>query len=99
MYEAQADTIDVDDIASNINNRIVLRRLKRNNADENDELRIQNEHDDDEDDEGCYYRLRASAPVLAGKPVQSHFFASRLSKNKVSYKLTSNKATMAMILP
>ena len=27
------------------------------------------------------------------------FFASRLSKNKVSYKLTSNKATMAMILP
>ena len=53
VYEAQADTIDVDDIARNSNNRIVMRRIKRNNADENDELWIQNEHDEDEDGEDC----------------------------------------------
>ena len=47
MYNAQADTIDVDDIATNSNNRIVLRRLKSNDAnDENNEsLWIQNYHD------------------------------------------------------
>ena len=46
MYEAQADTIDVDDIAKNMNNRIILRRLQRNDtADENyKSLCIQN-HD------------------------------------------------------
>ena len=51
MYDAQADTIDVDDIARNINNRIVLRRLKRNDADDenNELLGIQNYHEDDED--------------------------------------------------
>ena len=53
MYNAQADTIDVDGIVTNSNNRIVLRRLKRNDA--NDELGlglyeslfIQHQHDDD----------------------------------------------------
>ena len=46
MYGA-ADTIDVDDIATNSNNRIVLRRLKRNDANDenNGSLRIQNYHD------------------------------------------------------
>ena len=56
MYDAQADTINVDDIAKDSNNRIVLRRLKRNNADDVKELWIQSEHDEeDEDDEECYY--------------------------------------------
>ena len=32
VYDAQADTISVDDIAKNINNRIVMMRIKRNNA-------------------------------------------------------------------
>ena len=32
MHEAQADSINVDDIAKNSNNRIVLRRLKSNKA-------------------------------------------------------------------
>ena len=48
MYEAQADTINVDDITTNRNNRIVMRRIKRNAADEEIiGLYIQNEHDDD----------------------------------------------------
>ena len=38
VYEAQADTIDVDDIARNSNNRIVMRRIKRNNADDKKSL-------------------------------------------------------------
>ena len=46
VYEAQADTIDVDDITTNSNNRIVMRRIKRNDAnDENNELYIQHRHD------------------------------------------------------
>ena len=32
MYDAQADSINVDDIAKNSNNRIVLRQLQRNEA-------------------------------------------------------------------
>ena len=32
MYEAQADTINVDDIAKNRNNRIILHRLRRNDT-------------------------------------------------------------------
>ena len=49
MYNAQADTIDVDGIATSSNNRIVLRRLKRNDAndDYNESLYIQHQHDDD----------------------------------------------------
>ena len=52
MYDAQADTIDVDDIATNSNNRIVLRRLRRNDANDenNDSLWIQNVHDKDGED-------------------------------------------------
>ena len=50
MYDAQADTINVDDIATNSNNRIVLRRIKRNNEDDTNELWIQNEHDKDGED-------------------------------------------------
>ena len=45
-YDAQADTIDVDDITTNSNNRIVLRRIKRNDANDEDNecLSIQNVH-------------------------------------------------------
>ena len=58
MYEAQADTINVDNITTNSNNRIVLRRLQRNNAnDTNNELYIHDEHDDEDQEEDCddYY--------------------------------------------
>ena len=48
-YDAHADTINVDDIASDSRNRIILRRLQRNNADEHN-LIIQNENERDEDD-------------------------------------------------
>ena len=59
MYDAQADTIDVDDIAKNSNNRIVMRRIKMNDVtfdanDDNNEsfsLWIQNHHD--VNGEGC----------------------------------------------
>ena len=51
MYDAHADSIDIDDIASNENNRIILDRIKRNNPEDHDQLYIQNEHD--EDGEGC----------------------------------------------
>ena len=44
MYEAQADTIDVDDIATNSKNRIVLSRIKRNQARERNWLFIENKH-------------------------------------------------------
>ena len=63
MYNDQADSINVDDISSDRNNRIVLRRLQRNNANDynNKSLWIQNNgHDDDGEDcsdycpEGAY---------------------------------------------
>ena len=38
MYDAQADTIKIEDIASNDNNRLMLRRIKRNNSDDHDRL-------------------------------------------------------------
>ena len=49
MCDAQADSINVEDIASNENNRIVLCRIKRNSLDDenNQELYIQSLHDDD----------------------------------------------------
>ena len=47
MYEAQAAIINVEDIATNNNNRIVLRRIKRNDADDKKSLWVQNEHDED----------------------------------------------------
>ena len=50
MYEAQADTINVDDIATNSNNRIVLKRIKRNADDDYNSLYIQDRHDDDGED-------------------------------------------------
>lgn len=53
MYETKADTIDVDDIAANNNNRIVMRRIKANNEQdvyEKNELYIQHEHDKDGED-------------------------------------------------
>ena len=44
-YDAQADTIDVDDITTNSNNRIVLRLIKRNiEASKSNSLWIQNRH-------------------------------------------------------
>jgi len=50
MYEAQADSIKVEDIATNDNNRIILRRMKRNNPEDHDQLYIQNQHDQDGED-------------------------------------------------
>ena len=54
MYEARADSINVNDIAENSNNRIVLRRIKRNNVNDVESyyksLYVQNEHDDDGED-------------------------------------------------
>ena len=52
MYDAQADTIDIEDIATNENNRFVLNRTKRNiNHDENNKvLYIKYQHDDDGED-------------------------------------------------
>ena len=50
MYDAQADSINIEDIATNDNNRIILRRMKRNNPDD-DALYIQNLHD--QDGEAC----------------------------------------------
>ena len=45
MYEAQADSINVDDITINSNNRIVLYRLRRNEASQyTNSLYIENEH-------------------------------------------------------
>ena len=60
MYEAQADTINVDDISRNSNNRIVLRRLQRDYPDDLiPTLRIDDEPHDDEhnydDEEDCIY--------------------------------------------
>ena len=46
-YDDHADTISVDDITENSNNRHVMRRIKNNDADYNNVLYIQNEHDDD----------------------------------------------------
>ena len=51
VYDAQADTINVDDISTNSNNRIVLRRLQRNNAnDYNGSLYIENQQEEDGED-------------------------------------------------
>ena len=47
-YDAQADSIKVEDIATNDNNRIVLRRMKRNEPCFT--LWIQNHHDDEGED-------------------------------------------------
>ena len=48
-YDAKADGINIEDIAANSNNRIVLRRIQRNSAEEDDDtdeyLWIQDQHD------------------------------------------------------
>jgi len=46
-YDAQADGINIEDIAANRNNRTVLRRMRRNNRHANDsrQLWIQGHHD------------------------------------------------------
>jgi len=52
MYDAQADSIKVEDIATNYNNRIVLERIKANEkSDSSNYLYIQNHYD--EEGEGC----------------------------------------------
>ena len=51
MYDVQAGSIKIEDIATNDNNRIVLNRMKRNRADDTDILYIQNRHD--ENGKGC----------------------------------------------
>ena len=67
MYDAQADGINVDDIATDDTNRIVLRRIKSNEIRIDDDgceiskdLYIQNEHDDD-DGEDCVDYVPESA--------------------------------------
>ena len=52
MYDAQADSIKIEDIVSNKNNRIVLDRIKRNSEDDdyNQELFLQNQHDEQGED-------------------------------------------------
>ena len=57
VYDTRADTINVEDIStdSNSNNQHVLRRLKRNEADDKKTLWIQNEHEDDDDEECTDY--------------------------------------------
>ena len=54
MYEARADSINVNDIAKSSNNRIVLRRIKRHNVNYVESyyksLYVQNEHDEDGED-------------------------------------------------
>jgi len=59
QYETLADGVKLEDIATDINNRIVLRRIMRNDI---NSLYIQNRHDDDSDDDdsdneedGMYY--------------------------------------------
>ena len=47
-YDAQADTIRVEDIVSEWSNRSVLKRIKRNN--EFTYLSIQNNHDEEGED-------------------------------------------------
>ena len=56
MYNALADIINVNDISANSNNRDVLRRLQRNNADDKiSELFIRDEplENEEEDGEDC----------------------------------------------
>jgi len=59
MYDAQASSINVDNIATKDNNRVILRRIKRN-IDEDTALYIQNHHDEQGEDcidyvpEGAY---------------------------------------------
>jgi len=54
MYDAQADTIKVDDIANDDNNRAVLDRIKLNEEGDNYTLSIQNQHFDEGEDELIY---------------------------------------------
>jgi len=48
MYDAQADTIKIEDITTDDTNRVILHRIKRNSGDDdyNHVLHIQNHHDD-----------------------------------------------------
>ena len=49
MYDAQAGSIKVEDIAANVNNRAMLERMRRNNDDDdNDDLWIQEVHDNND---------------------------------------------------
>ena len=54
MYESQAGSIDVDDIATNSNNRIALRRLQINEASKYVSLFIGFEDWDDEEESGYF---------------------------------------------
>ena len=55
MYDAQADSIKIKDIANNINNRLILSRIMRNSEFEgHDKLYIQNDIDEDNRDENDY---------------------------------------------
>jgi len=51
MYDAQASSIKVEDIANNSNNRLILSRIKRNSADDSHQLCI---NADRYDKEECY---------------------------------------------
>ena len=47
MYDAQAGSINVEDIATNSNNRLMLRRIKRNKETDIQDLYIQNHYDEE----------------------------------------------------
>jgi len=51
MYDAQASSIKIEDIAASENNRVILERIRRNNAEDcnNDALYIVRNHDEVED--------------------------------------------------
>ena len=57
MYDVQANSINVEDIASNDKNRLMLSRIKRNSIldTEHEDLWIQNEHDDVEEEKCIDY--------------------------------------------
>ena len=49
-YDSQADSVKIEDISTNDNNKIVLQRMRRNDSPHGEPLWIQNEHDDDGED-------------------------------------------------
>ena len=50
MYDAQAGSVKIDDIATNVNNRFMLERIRRNSSDDSKVLYIQDQHDEDGED-------------------------------------------------
>ena len=95
MYDAQADGINVDDIATNKNNRIVLRRIKRNEADYN--LWIQNQHDDDGEACGDYVPEGANDMGWLGYFIGKNEYLTNL--NIRTFEPTSGLSIMEILEP